>query len=290
MSEVLPSYQNNSFREKPKTNQASRESKRKMFKRRRRFVGISAASAIAAATSLGIGLAKEEPKKETKIQLNQKTSGSISLKSNERFGKINADSFLVKNPKFIKQINNNIKDYRAVADEFNVPWELLAAIHYRETNFSQDNPANEQGPFQIYMMPKLPKGYEDLDRTDFLDSCKLAAIVLQEKMHGKLTKDTKDFNIISKAAALYNGWEERCVIEAKKNGLSSDQWHKFKAYSWANFNKGHENMIVQLYDNIPVNPKDKSTYTIDQRYGAVKIFLDLKDAFYNENSDLNASQ
>ena len=261
-----------------------------MFKRRRIFVG-AVTGALAGSAALGITLAKEEPKKELKPKSSKKIEKVIlsekAQKSTERSGKINADSFLVKNPEFIREINKNIETYKNVADEFNVPWELLAAIHYRETNFSQDKPTNGQGPFQIYMMPK---GHEDLDRTDFLDSCKLAAIILQEKMGDKLTKDTKDLDTISKASALYNGWEERCVIEAKKNGLQPNQWYKFKAYSLANFNKSHENMIIQLHDNIPVNLKDKNTYAIDQRYGAVKIFWDLKNAFYNENGELNKDQ
>jgi hypothetical protein len=288
MSETLPSYQNNSHKVEPKMSQARREARQKMFKRRRRFVEIAAASAIGAAATLGIGLAKEEPKKEAKIKSNQKTSKSVSLESNERFGKINADSFLVKNPEFIKKINGkNMDAYKEVAEELNVPWELLAAIHYRESNFSRENLSNGQGPFQIYLMPEK---HQKLDRENFEDSCKLAAIVLQEKMGGKLTQDTVDLNLISEAAGLYNGLEQRCVIEAEKNGLQSNQWHEFKAYSWANFNKAHKNMIVQLQDNVPVNLKDKSTHAIDQRYGAVKIFWDLKNAFYNEDSSLNEVQ
>src|SRR5690606_35372397 len=39
--------------------------------------------------------------------------------------------------------------YVRVMNETGVPWEMLAAIHYRETSFSRTNPSNGQGIFQF---------------------------------------------------------------------------------------------------------------------------------------------
>src|SRR5688500_9451805 len=46
-------------------------------------------------------------------------------------------------------VNNNRSFYDQVMNETGVPWEMLAAIHYRETNFSHTNPSNGQGIFQF---------------------------------------------------------------------------------------------------------------------------------------------
>ena len=49
----------------------------------------------------------------------------------------------------LRSIGNNRSAYNQISNETKVPWELLAAIHYRETNFSRTNPSNGQGIFQF---------------------------------------------------------------------------------------------------------------------------------------------
>src|SRR3990167_8815749 len=46
-------------------------------------------------------------------------------------------------------VNANRSFYQQVSNSTDVPWEVLAAIHYRETNFSHSNPSNGQGIFQF---------------------------------------------------------------------------------------------------------------------------------------------
>lgn len=46
-------------------------------------------------------------------------------------------------------VENNKPFYLEVSNRTGVPWEMLAAIHYRETNFSHSNPLNGQGIFQF---------------------------------------------------------------------------------------------------------------------------------------------
>jgi hypothetical protein len=46
-------------------------------------------------------------------------------------------------------VTANKQFYLQAQDATGVPWEMLAAIHYRETNFSHSNPSNGQGIFQF---------------------------------------------------------------------------------------------------------------------------------------------
>lgn len=61
-------------------------------------------------------------------------------------------------------------DYESVGKSAGVPWQLLAAIHYRETNYGNINPANGQGLFQFYAEAgsgKYPAG--EVSRVNFLE-------------------------------------------------------------------------------------------------------------------------
>jgi hypothetical protein len=42
--------------------------------------------------------------------------------------------------------------YELVGTEKNVPWQMLAAIHYRETGYGTTNPSNGQGIFQFFSL------------------------------------------------------------------------------------------------------------------------------------------
>jgi hypothetical protein len=52
----------------------------------------------------------------------------------------------------IEPINRYKADYEAIGQEKDFPWQLIAAIHYRETSFRYDNPSNGQGAFQLYTL------------------------------------------------------------------------------------------------------------------------------------------
>ena len=283
MGEALPLPQGiNNDEEEQRIRLVRRQAatRRQAAKRKMRVRRAAVAGVVAASATLGIGLAKSGPEKEQGIRTSQKYESVIPEKQ-QKSEKINAHSCLIEHPEFIEKINRNMSTYKKVAKKYNVPWEYLAGLNYRESNFGQKDSGNRQGPFQIYLMPE---GYKNLDRTKFEDSCALAAIVSQEKMGGKLTQETEGLDIISQAAGLYNGWEKCCVEEARGKGLPPGKWHRFKSYGWANFNEDYKNMRMQLYDNQP------NITGIDPRYGVVKVFFDLKQAFYNEDGLLNADQ
>jgi len=49
----------------------------------------------------------------------------------------------------VNGVNANKTFYVNAMNETGVPWEMLAAIHYRETGFSHSNPSNGNGIFQF---------------------------------------------------------------------------------------------------------------------------------------------
>lgn len=46
-------------------------------------------------------------------------------------------------------LSENKPFYQAAASTYGIPWQMLAAIHYRETKLSRSGPSNKNGPYQI---------------------------------------------------------------------------------------------------------------------------------------------
>lgn len=97
-------------------------------------------------------------------------------------------------------INQNLPLYQTVAKTIGIPWELLAAIHYREHKLNTSSP-NADGPMQISpntwnnsIVPGIKRDYGITltDRTDFEQALWGAAYYLKKGV-GALT-DQKDIN------------------------------------------------------------------------------------------------
>lgn len=52
----------------------------------------------------------------------------------------------------LSKINANRSVYEASANKVGIPWEMLAAIHYREHKNANDNPDNGEGPYQLHSL------------------------------------------------------------------------------------------------------------------------------------------
>lgn len=52
-------------------------------------------------------------------------------------------------PDVLARVGANLSAYQGAADKFGISWQMLAALHVRETNARSDNPANGEGPFQL---------------------------------------------------------------------------------------------------------------------------------------------
>jgi len=159
----------------------------------------------------------------------------------------------------IRSINENMSVYKKAAAEVNVPWEMLAAIHYRESDCNP-NYKGVDGPFQI-------TNHGNIDVKDFPAAARRAAEILQEKAGGKLTQDINDMNIIADAFWGYNGKAYGSVDNSP--------------YVMNNWDDTHKGMIID-----GIGEFGKRVHGPDSHDGALKIFIILKNATYNDDGKI----
>lgn len=118
-------------------------------------------------------------------------------------------------------------DYESVGKSGGVPWQLLAAIHYRETNYGMINPANGQGLFQFYAEAssgKYPPG--EVSRANFLEQLKYLADKIKTdyatRGYPALAKiEITDARKIKDIGFSYNGRAGVYATQAGKLGFDS---------------------------------------------------------------------
>lgn len=196
-------------------------------------------------------------------------------------------------PEYIQtRINNNKSVYKEAASKTGVPWELIAAVHYRETNNSTFNPYNGQGLFQLYTLNQTEGLYfqaGETTRAEFLEQTILAANFLQSKATNvytttpiitarKLRSDETDLNLIKNTLFSYNGRATAYANQAAKLGYNKTT-HPFEGspYVMNQFDCDRLAMGIIQYDG-------SSTISIeDPRMGAFTLYAKLKGtAFWNK--------
>ena len=128
----------------------------------------------------------------------------------------------------LQQVESNKPVYQKIAKKYNFPWQLLAALHYREHNFAVDNPANGEGMYQLTSLTNhgtneyafYPAG--PVDQAEFERQTDLAAQVIR----GKIGQDTDLMNNddnIKRVMFMYN-WANQAYIERAINmGFTEEQ-------------------------------------------------------------------
>jgi hypothetical protein len=126
------------------------------------------------------------------------------------------------NPMFstaeLQAISENQPFYQKSADANGIPWQMLAAIHYRETRFKRSGPDNGQGPFQIVGSNSPTGDYSD---DQFQAASDAAAAFVKNKV-GAGTDYTNQDNV-KKAFFAYNGTGKVYIDQAKALGFTDDQ-------------------------------------------------------------------
>ncbi|MBR3052273.1 hypothetical protein IKG60_01470 [Candidatus Saccharibacteria bacterium] len=128
----------------------------------------------------------------------------------------------------LQQVEANKPTYEKIATKYNLPWQLLAALHYREHNFAVDNPANGEGMYQLTSLtnhgsnenafkPAGPVSQEEFERqTD------LAAQVIRGKIGQDIDLMNNDDNV-KRVMFMYN-WANPVYVERAKNmGFTEEQ-------------------------------------------------------------------
>ena len=128
----------------------------------------------------------------------------------------------------LQQVEANKPTYEKIAQKYNMPWQLLAALHYREHNFAVDNPANGEGMYQLTTLTNhgsnenafKPAG--PVDQAEFERQTDLAAQVIRGKIGQDTDLMTSDDNV-KRVMFMYN-WANPVYIERAKNmGFTEEQ-------------------------------------------------------------------
>ncbi len=158
--------------------------------------------------------------------------------------------------KELTKIIENYDVYKMAADDAQVPWQAVAAVHFRESNLSTST-IPHGGPFQFD--PPRYQGEED-----FAVGAKMAARHLQEKSGYRLSPDTKEDLIIKDAFWGYNG-----------RAYGS---HNQSPYVMNQFDGAHQDMKIK---GSVINNQGKRVHVDhpDTRMGAFTFYNELLEAF-----------
>lgn len=159
--------------------------------------------------------------------------------------------------KELTKIVENYSVYKAAAEDAGIPWQMLAATHYRESSLSiKTNP--QGGPFR-FDNTEHHEGEEE-----FGIGAYYAARLIQQKSGYRLAPNTEDPHIIKDAFWGYNG---RAYGSYDKS-----------PYVMNKFDGDHENMRIKGTD-IDENGNRFSVNIRDEQLGAYVVYLELKKAF-----------
>lgn len=128
----------------------------------------------------------------------------------------------------LQQIEKNKPTYQKIAEKYNFPWQLLAALHYREHTLAVDNPANGEGMYQLTTLTNhgtnekafLPAG--PVDQAEFERQTDLAAQVIRGKIGLETDLMNNDDNI-KRVMFMYNWANQTYIDRAIRMGFTNEQ-------------------------------------------------------------------
>lgn len=180
-------------------------------------------------------------------------------------------------------INLNKGFYQTASDATGVPWELLAAIHYRETSFSHSNPSNGQGIFQFANGDGGPYPTGPVSDTEFVRQLTYMAQKIQSDYvyrgsltytHRALTQNEADDFRVQDTLFSYNGRTSLYAQQGVQYGFNATT----QPYEGSPY-------VMNMYDcvraNMGIITKDYGTIDgVDTRYGAFTLYVRLKSDNY----------
>ena len=183
-------------------------------------------------------------------------------------------SVVAKSPSLINLINQNMDIYRRAAAETNVPWEALAAIHYREATLDPGHSIGSGEPLGGYN-----RDQGRVVGSTLYETAIFAGNHLQSKVGGHLTQDTTDGELLKDAFFGYNGRAPSYARQATAMGF--DKPYEGSPYVMSNFDKRHTGMGLIGIDHGPI---DKTDY----RDGAYTVFVLLRNGEYERSGKVLA--
>lgn len=184
-------------------------------------------------------------------------------------------------PDQINQLISYSPIYEAAASKYNLPWQLLATIHWRETNLAMTNPSNYNGLFQIYnsyFQPGQVSNYQFQNEVDLAAKLLATTYSQKAKIVGGL-KSGNSINMVNIGNILmsYNGQSPFYYEQATTMGYDQPRL-AFLGSPYvsnlidSNFNSAYNSNWKQIrYDHSYALPAD-------QRPGTLPVFTLLMQA------------
>lgn len=191
----------------------------------------------------------------------------------------------------VNGVDSNKSFYVQVMNETGVPWEMLAAIHYRETNFSHTNPSNGQGIFQFVNGDGGPYPPGPVSDAEFVRQLRFMASKIQTdyvsrgsvpRERRQLVANEQNIAIVKDTLFSYNGRASAYVDQAAHFAYdTTTQPYEGSPYVMNRFDCPRARMGIITRDYAT------GIDGIDTRYGAFTIFARLRGDSYR-NSLLQA--
>lgn len=173
--------------------------------------------------------------------------------------------------------------YLQAQDATGVPWELLAAIHYRETNFSHTNPSNGQGIFQFVNGDGGPYSTGPVSDGEFVRQLTFMANRLQSdyvwrgsipRERRKLIPNEPNEVIVKDTLYSYNGRSSAYANQGTQWGYNPTvQPYEGSPYVMNRFDCDRARMPMITRDFGPIDGTDT-------RYGAFTLYARLRSEAY----------
>lgn len=184
-------------------------------------------------------------------------------------------------------VNRNKSFYIQVMNETGVPWEMLAAIHYRETNFSHTNPSNGQGVFQFVNGDGGPYPAGAVSDAEFIRQLKFMANKLQgdyvnrgsaPRERRQLVANEQNVAIVKDTLFSYNGRAAVYTNQAGHFGYNpTTQPYEGSPYVMNRFDCPRARMGIVTRDY------GAGIDGADARYGAFTVFARLRGEGYRNS-------
>lgn len=135
----------------------------------------------------------------------------------------------------LKAIGENQSFYEKAASQVNIPWQMIAVIHVRETGLSRANPSNGQGIYQFVDKHGGPYPEGKVSDDEFLRQTRLAAEFIKGKAAGnydghKDLNSGSDSEVIKDTFFGYNGRASAYEAQAASLGFTKTQGYEGSPY------------------------------------------------------------
>lgn len=188
-------------------------------------------------------------------------------------------------------IAQNRPVYEEAAKEYGFPWQILAALHYREHGLSVSNPSNGQGIYQLYSYTQAGSNDKAFRPTgpvsteEFLRQSKITASIVK-KMESDLSENP-DSNLVKHFFFHYNGMAKIYKDQALDMGFTVEQANNgegspyvmSRADAKRDSTKGNMTWKMFIRDNVVGSGRNETNF------GAYVVYLALGGFTDNSGTD-----